>query len=291
MVHRNTGPYYVLAAIFLWSSLGVVVRLSGVPVHVLIFYSTLVALFVQSFVVLRKEYRALMPRGREILRLAVLGPVTLANLVTFFYAFRHTSISNAIMTHYIAPVVVAFLAPVFLREALTWRVLLSLAISSAGLWIMLGIEPGEAFSVLREPSGDAVGILSGLLSGFAYAVLILLVRALARNHNPLVLTFVQNTMICAMLLPFIDVFPAHALWSFVLVGVVHSTLAPVLYFRGLRDVMANRAAILGYIEPVSAIVFGIIIIGEYPSAASVAGGVFILFSGYIVLKEERGVRA
>jgi drug/metabolite transporter (DMT)-like permease len=288
VIPRNAGPFFVLAAIFLWSSLGVVVRLSGVPVPVLIFYSALVALAVQTPIIFRKHYRARISRGRGLLKILVLGPVTLANLLAFFYAYTFTTISNAIMTHYIAPVVVAFLAPVFLKETLTRGVLLSLLVSSLGLWILLDMHPGEFIATLRAPGSDAMGIFLGLLSGVAYAVLILLVRAFARNHNPLVLTFFQNAMMCLMLLPFVKELPLHALWSFVFVGVVHSTVAPVLYFRGLRDVRANRTAILGYVEPVCAILFGIIFLGEYPSVVSVAGGALILFSGYLTLREGRG---
>jgi len=44
------GSFYIAAAILIWSSLGVVVRLSGVPAHVLIFYSALVSTAILSFV-------------------------------------------------------------------------------------------------------------------------------------------------------------------------------------------------------------------------------------------------
>ena len=48
---------YILFAIFLWSSLGVVVRLSGVDVHILIFYSVVVSLIVQGIILSGKNYR------------------------------------------------------------------------------------------------------------------------------------------------------------------------------------------------------------------------------------------
>jgi drug/metabolite transporter (DMT)-like permease len=281
----SRGAFYVLSAIFLWSSLGVVVRLSGVPVHVLIFYSVLVALTLQGAIISRKAYRARIPRGRGLFKVLLLGPVALLNIFTFFYALKHTTITKAMMTHYIAPVVVAMLAPFLLKEALTKRVLASLAISLAGLWVLLGAGAGTVILPVMGPHADTFGVLSGLASGFAYAFLVIMVRAYARNYHPLVLAFFQNMMIFLLLLPFAPVFPAGALWSFLLVGVVHSTIAPVLYFMGLKEVRANRAAILGYLEPVSAIILGIIFLNEHPSALSLAGGALILFSGYLTLKE------
>jgi drug/metabolite transporter (DMT)-like permease len=94
-------------------------------------------------------------------------------------------------------------------------------------------------------------------------------------------------MIVAILLPFVKVFPVDALWSFVLMGVVHSTVAPIVYFKGLSLVEANRTAILGYLEPVGAVVFGMIFLNEYPKAVSLIGGGLIIFSGYITLIQKR----
>jgi len=283
------GSFSVLAAIFLWSSLGVVIRLSGVAVHVLIFYSVLVSLVVQGALISGKHYRSHIPRGRRFLRMLLIGPVALANTFTFFYALKNTTITKAVMTHYIAPVVVAFLAPLLLKEALNRRVLASIALSSAGLWVLMGFSPSAA--PLAGQGGDSLGVGAGIASGFAYAFLVILVRAYARTYNPLVLAFFQNLVVFFLLAPFVGEFPREALWSFLLVGVVHSTIAPVLYFRGLRQVIAAKAAVLGYLEPVSAIILGIVFLGEYPAAPSLAGGALILYSGYMTLKEKRKDRA
>jgi hypothetical protein len=51
----NSGSLYILFAIFLWSSLGVVVRLTDVDLHVLIFYSLVVAIVVQGILLSRKQ--------------------------------------------------------------------------------------------------------------------------------------------------------------------------------------------------------------------------------------------
>jgi|Deesub1362A_J573_1020465.scaffolds.fasta_scaffold00004_2 drug/metabolite transporter (DMT)-like permease len=280
------GSFYILSAILLWSSLGVVVRLSGVPVHILIFYSAVVSVLVQGMILTKSQYRGLLRIDKRVLYLLVLGPLILINNFTFFYAYKNTTIANAILTHYIAPVVVAFLALVFLKEQPTKRVLFSIVIASVGLWVLLGVSPRDFLSCFKEPSRDMLGIMSGLFSGLAYAVIVVVTRVFAQNFNPLVMCFLQNVMISVILLPFVRVYPADALWSFLLVGVIHSTLAPILYFKGMSKVKANRAAILGYIEPVGAIIFGVIFFSEYPKIMSLIGGALIVFSGYITLREK-----
>ena len=186
---------------------------------------------------------------------------------------------------------VAFLAYVFLREDLTWTIIGAIAVSTAGLWILLDMSPAELVLSWQNPSTDAIGIMSGLASGLAYAILILLVRVFAQGYDPVVLTFFQSLMMCLLLLPFVREFPVHAVWSFFVVGIVHSAIAPVLYFKGLNRVRANQAAVLGYLEPVCAILFGMVILSEFPSPESLAGGALILFSGYITIRyKKRRVR-
>ena len=283
----NKGALKVASAIFLWSSLGVVVRLAGTEVHLIIFYSNLLSLFFLGPLVFRKDKRRFLPKGRGMIKFLVLGPVTLLNTFTFLYALQNTTISNALMTHYIAPVIVAVLAALVLGENFTRRVFYAIALSSVGLWVMLGQGEGRFIAAGSSAiDGNTLGILSGLASGVAYAFLIILVRLMAPKEDPLVLVFFTNLMMCVLLLPFINEFPVSSAWSFALVGVFHSTLAPLLYVYGLRTVHANTAAILGYLEPVSAILMGILFLAEIPGMAAALGGVLILVSGYIAVSGE-----
>lgn len=277
---------YILAAIFLWSSLGIVIRLSGIPIHLLIFFSCLISTFLISLTFIKRENRQLIPKGKGLLYLLVLGPLSLLNTFSFFYAYKNTTIANAVLTHYTAPLFVAFIAPIFLRERLTWKIFLAVAIATAGLWILLGISPGQFIDMLVRGNKDTGGILAGLLSGFAYAVLVIIFRVFSMNFHPLVLTFFQNLVIALMLAPFARMpeNPQTALWALGIMGIVHSTIAPVLYLRGMREVSANRAAILGYFEPVCAILLGAALLGEGIGYKTLIGGILILFSGYLTVR-------
>jgi drug/metabolite transporter (DMT)-like permease len=198
------------------------------------------------------------------------------NTFAYYYAFQNTTIANAVLTHYTAPVIVAFLAPVFLKETITKKTMAAIAIASGGLWLMLnGFSPGD---------GQTAGIMAGLFSGFAYAIIIILARVISQDTDPLVLTFVSNAVVAVLLAPFVREIPFNAIRTLVFMGIVHSTIAPVLYYKGLRYVTANRAAVLGYLEPVSAIIFSMIFLGEIPGMIAVAGGMLIIFSGYLTLK-------
>ncbi len=273
---KNIYSFYILLAIFLWSSLGIVVRLSGVEIHLLIFYSAVVSLITQGTILSTKNYRQKIPGFKKLRYALLIGFVSFLNIYSYFYAFKHTTIANAVLTHYTAPIIVAFLAPLFLKEKITKSIIAVIIIASAGLWILLN---GFSFA-----EGDSKGIAAGLFSGFTYAMIVIITRIHAGGFNPLVLAFFTNSVIAILFLPFVREFPVNAIWSYLFMGIVHSTIAPILYFKGLQYVNANKTAVLGYLEPVSAIILGIMLLNETPGKNSIIGGAMIFFSGYIALK-------
>jgi len=223
----------------------------------------------------------------------LLGLCLLLNTFSFLFAYSKTTIANAVLTHYIAPVIVAFLAVIFLKEKLRARIVGAIALSSIGLWIMLGGDAiaecaRSVFSKGFSFTPDLVGIFSGLFSGFAYAILIILARVFTQRYSQYVLVFLQNTFIVVMLLPFIREFPAEKIWIFAVMGFFHSTVAPFLYYRGMRYVTASTTAILGYFEPVGAIVLSMMFLSEVPGANVIVGGLLILVSGYITIHGNSG---
>lgn len=277
--------YYILLAILLWSSLGVVIRLSGLEVHILIFLSSTISALLTGILFLKKGLRMYMPPKNRLVPLLILGPLSLINAYSFFYSYQNTTVANAVLTHYTAPIFVALLSPLLLKERLTIRLALAILISTAGLWIMLNMSAGEMLNLILSEDKNTRGIFAGLVSGVSYAVIVITFRVFSQNYHPLVLTFAQNSIIALMLLPFTGLSEKilQGLWAVVVMGIMHSTIAPLLYFKGMTMVTANRAAILGYIEPVCSIFLGFIFLNEVISLRTFIGGSMILFSGYLTI--------
>lgn len=279
--------FYILIAMFLWSSLGVVIRLSGLDVHILIFLSSIISVIIVALLFLKKNFRTHIPKKGRLIPLIILGPLSLINSYSFFYSYKNTSVANAVLTHYTAPLFVALLAPLFLKERLSLRIAVALIISMTGLWIMLNMSTGQLISLILAGDRNTKGIIAGLFSGIAYAFIVITFRVFSQSYHPLTLTFSQNIIIAFILLPFsgINEGVVQGLWAVIIMGIVHSTIAPVLYFRGIRTVSANRAAILGYLEPVFAILLGFIFLDEVISIKTFIGGSMIILSGYITMRQ------
>jgi drug/metabolite transporter (DMT)-like permease len=280
------GSLYIVSAILIWSSLGLFLRLLEIPVHEVMFYSALSAAVISGTPVFAQGYRKFLPDIKGTLFLGLVGPLNALNVFTFYYAYRHTSVSNSVFTHYIAPVLVAFMAPFFLKEKLTKNILFAVTVASIGLWVMVGADMGSLLAGIKSMDGNTAGIISGLISGVAYAFLIIAFRINSQKFSSLGQVFILNSVISLILLPFVGGFPVRIIHWLILMGLVHSTIGSYLYLKGLQTVAANRAAVLGYFEPLGAILFAIVLLGEYPSSNSIFGGALILAAGYLTLREK-----
>jgi drug/metabolite transporter (DMT)-like permease len=269
---------YIILAIFIWSSLGIIVRMADTHLTYIIFFPSLIAFITQTIILLSTNERKKIPMARRIPYLFLLGPVFLLNSLFFYYSFTHTTIANAVMTHYTAPIFVAVLSPILIRESIDRVIVISIIISTAGLLLML-----KGFSLSEQ---HIKGITAGVLSGLTYAAIIIIGRTLAQEFSPLIITVFQNLAVVVLLLPFIKGIPMEIAGYFVILGLIHSTLAPLLYIRGLKEVRANKAAILGYLEPVGAMLFAMIIFEEVPRTMSLFGGILILYSGYLTIRRR-----
>lgn len=282
------GHIKIIIAILIWSSLGILIRKIDLPNYCIIFYTSAIAgafqfiLLTSSGLLKREKYSAGGRSGAFLL--ALLPFCFISNSMLFYFAFRNTTIGNAVLTHYTAPVFVALLAPLLLKEKISKTTWTAIILSSAGLWLVLG---GKTSGLQTFNTGNEhLGIIAGALSGLAYAFLIIIIRKIAALYSSIFITFIQNGIVALMLLPFVFNVPVsmEILTYLIIMGIVHSTIAPLLYVQGFRSVKANEAAILGYFEPVAAIILAFVVLHEVPGITALFGGVLILLSGYMILK-------
>jgi drug/metabolite transporter (DMT)-like permease len=254
------------------------------PPVVVLFYTSLIAGIVVPVVL---KARGDFPGGIFSLQAwqlyAGLALASMLNNLTYFYALGHTTVSNAIFTHYTAPVIVAALAPFMIAERLQRVTLISLPIAAAGMAMIVLANGGLSLSSAHLP-----GVLAGTASGVGYAFVIIFSRKLSQ------LLLHQKAIIVLLWITIIATAPAalsveHTISMrsgllLLMTGLLHSTTAPLLYFSALRKVLAQHAAILGYIEPLAALPLAYLFLAETPPAAALLGGFLILFSGALVMR-------
>ncbi|MDA8098147.1 MAG: DMT family transporter [Nitrospiraceae bacterium] len=275
--------FAIVLSMIIWSSWGILIRWIDLPPVVVLFYTSLVASVTVPL--------ALSLRGELHLNgvlaawpwFAALALSSIINNLSYFYSLGHATVSNAVFTHYTAPVFVALLAPFLIGERLQRETMVSLPLAAAGMVLIVVAGGG-----LDLTGGQGPGIAAGTLSGVAYAFLIIISRKLSqmRMHHKAIIILLWITT-CVTAVPALTLsyeLTARKAGLLAVTGVLHSTAAPLLYFRALRHVIAQHAAILGYIEPLAAVPLAFLVLSEQPAALTLAGGMLILCSGYLVIR-------
>ncbi len=276
------GYLAISFAAIIWGTLGLVVRAIALPSYVIVFYRVVFSMFVVAvIVILQRNFETFKIRKHGIILILSGGILTL-NWIAFFSALRLTTIANAVLLTYTYPILVAVMAPLFLKEKIEFATIISLILSIIGM--ILIVSPSE----LSFRGGDLFGIFYALISALTYAILVIAAKKMLPDISSYTIMFYQAMVVALVLGPlvFSRTFSISNFdWILLaLLGAVHSTFAVYLYFKGLRNVKAQYASVFTYLDPVSATFFASLFLGEQPSVYTIVGGALILIAGFNVVR-------
>ncbi|REK18179.1 MAG: DMT family transporter [Planctomycetota bacterium] len=194
---------------------------------------------------------------------------TLMN-VTYLSAMSLTTAANSIWLQSTAPWWVLLVGVLVLGEPFPRSERLPLVIGGLGLAIILGFEvQGQA----------RAGVLCGLVSGFAYASVVLCLRAL-RALDTVWIVAVAHLVTAVLIFPYVaylNVWPTPmqlpVLAGF---GLIQMALPYVCFARGLRSITSQEATVIGLLEPILLPVWVYLAWNEVPAPWTIVGGGLIL---------------
>lgn len=230
---------------------------------------------------IRRGWRGPRPRVGDSLRTLVVGSVALGAITAVAYqtqnvGLQHTTTSNSAFITGLFAVFTPIFEAIWFRRFPRRGILVALALSMLGLFLLTGAEPTLEF-------GDAVTLLTAAAFGVWYVV----VGELAPRFEILTLTTVQLAAVAlfsALVLPFegwgtVD---GSVLLAVVFTGIGCSAIAFSLSMWAQRTIEPSRAGILTLFEPVVAGIVGYAI-GERLGVLGYMGALLIL-AGIVVVE-------
>ena len=197
--------------------------------------------------------------------------------------FGETRVSSSLAAILIAslPLMVAFLALRFDRSERPTRArLVGMLIGLSGVAALVGIDIGGT-------GAELIGAAAILVATLGYAFGPLIVKHRLSDADPLGPVTAAMGIATIILLPFgIGDFPAQApsgdaIFSVVVLGLVCSALAFLIFFRLIAEVGPGRATVITYVNPVVALALGVAVLGESVTAGAVAGLLLILAGSWL----------
>ena len=200
----------------------------------------------------------------------------------YFTAIQELSISIGVVLLYTAPAFVIILSRIFLKERITGRKIAALVLTIAGCSFIAGIVPGADISISIR------GLIIGLGSGLGYALYPLFAKSAGEKYSSVTITAYTFLFTAIVMLPFSGLqnsmgllsSPGAIIYSAGL-GLFPTVLAYILFTKGLAQVEAGNAAIVSTIEPVVAILAGIVLFGERMTLLQGCGAILIIASLFI----------
>lgn len=227
-------------------------------------------------------------RTNAVLLLQAVCGVFLYRVFTF-WGLRFTSAVDSGLITSGAPVFVAILATIFLKECLSKRRLAGVLLVTAGL-LAVNLIPLMSAAESSVHSSSVQGNLLILAAVLCESVFSVLSRVRCRPMTALYRTTAIIFFAFVLLLPFAISDAIHFKWAVfslssalcvLYYGVFVSFLSYLLWFRGIERVEASGAAVFSSVVPVSSIALSTLILGERISPVHVAGLGFIL-TGIVV---------
>jgi drug/metabolite transporter (DMT)-like permease len=276
MSSEARGSLFVLSSAAAYGAMPILARLAyadGVGVAPLLAYRFLFATLL--FQLLRRRRPLALPLRRRLL-LWGLGAVFLGNALCYFLALERVPVSVVTLLVYTYPVLVTLLSAAAGLEPLTLRNL-----AAAGLAF-----GGGALTAGSIASADALGVALALATAVIYSIYMVLAHRFARDASSedaalhvAQVALVGNAAWAAARGELLLHTTPRAWLALFLIGAVCTVLALRGFLAGLALVGPARASVLSSFELLVAVGLAVLVLGERPGVAVLAGGGLIVAAG------------
>lgn len=218
---------------------------------------------------------------REFKVLTGLGLLFIVSSLTLYLSFHLMAAGVASTILFTYPVMTAVIMAVFFREVITWHTIVSLLLSTVGVALLYW---GDGSSTL-----PLLGVLLVLASALSYALYIILVNRSNLQMSSFKINF-YVLFYCALGMVAYSLVSGEPLvlpqnpvsWFYVgWLAVVPAIFALVLMVYAAKYVGSTATAILGALEPLTAVLIGVFVFGEAFTPLLAVGILLIL--GAVVL--------
>ncbi|MBQ2019472.1 MAG: EamA family transporter [Rikenellaceae bacterium] len=261
---------------------------SGVGLDSLCFYRfAFAAVAMGAYMLLSGRSLRISPRELATVALLSVFYGSTSMFLTSSYEFIPSGIATTI--HFLYPVLVTTIMIVGFGERASWCIFAAAAMAIGGVYLLSGATNGATIQ-LR-------GIVAVLITVVTYATYIVGVnRSAVKDMEGRKMTF--YVLLCSAILFYmnlvvrhggaIDPIPNAGAWvRLLLLALLPTLLSDLALIYAIQMVGSTTTAILGCMEPLTAVVIGIVCFGERFGATQAVGVVVVLAAVTLVIMAER----
>ena len=274
----------ILSAMLIWGTIGLFRRFIPLSSAFLAFSRGILGgIFLLIVMRIKREKTAERLPLRTVVRLTLTGAAIGINWILLFEAYNYTTVAVATLCYYMQPTIVILLSPVIFREKLTPKRALCAVFAIIGMFFVSGVIGGGA-----AQASNLKGIFLGLGAAVLYSIVVITNKSTA-GIDAYRKTTIQLLSAGSVMIPYLLLTGGFGSLSFsaqtgillLIVGIVHTGIAYVLYFRSMDGLKAQSIAIFSYIDPVAAMLVSAVFLNEPLSIYHIIGAILIIGSAVI----------
>lgn len=276
------GQLKIIIAMIIFGSIGVFVKRINLTSLEIAFLRALIgSVFLLVAGIIVKQKISWQKIKANIYLLVLSGAAIGFNWIMLFQGYKYTTISNATLAYYFAPVFALVLSPIVLKEKLTTTKIACIPIAIVGLFLVININNSGGGNLYQHTKG-----IGYALGGAGLYASVVLMNKLIKGLTSFEITLIQLIVATIILLPSILIQGGLNIsgmdgigWFFIIIlGVIHTGIGYLLYFTSVSQLRGQSVAMLSYIDPIAAIIISALVFGETMNIIQLLGGILILGS-------------
>lgn len=271
----NKSYLKYFTALIIFGSNGIVASYIDLTSYEIVLMRTMLGmLFIFVVFIAGKNKFTFYKHKTSFLFLSAAGIATGANWMFLYEAYARIGVSVSSLLYYCGPVIVMALSPLLFKERLTIFKLMGFAAVFCGVFCISGNTV--------EGKADVFGICCGILSAVMYAFLVIFnkkaphIEGLENSLIQLFTAFLTVAAFTAIKQGISFDIPHSSIFPVIIIGLLNTGIACYLYNSSIRFLPVQTVAICGYLEPLSAVLFSILFLGEILLPVQIIGIALII---------------
>lgn len=270
-ISYGTNP---LGALFLYKE--------GVNASSVLFYRFSLAAIILGILMLVQKTSFKVTK-KELGVLACLGLMFGISSLSLFTSFNYLDAGIASSLLFVYPVMVAVIMAVFFKEKISFATVVSICLALGGIALLYKNETGATLSTL--------GVVLVMISSLSYALYIIIVNKSTMLMSSVKLTFYVLLFCVSTIIirsffgegNHIQLLTTPSMWGWALMlALIPTIVSLILMVIAVHHIGSTPTAIMGALEPLTAVMIGVLVFGEVLTTR-VAIGILMILLGVIII--------
>ena len=247
------------------------------------------AIFLMAIFLMRGGRYSITKNRRQMLYLLISGISMGVSWIFLYEAYVLIGVSTSSMIYYCGPAIVMFLSPFIFHERLTLSGVFGFTVVAAGACLMCA----EAF----VSDAGMLGYVYSIASAVAHAAMVIFskmadeIDGMENSSLQLLYAFLIVLVYTVVGSKGFATIDASDWGNILFLGFVNTGLGCLLYFSTITVLSAQTVSMSGYLEPLSAVVFAALLLGEMMTVLQIIGSFMILFGALYAELRSKDVKS